>query len=96
MRVSIATLAAPPAPVVTAAHLRYLKARSFAVVVQDATGRVTPLPLLTDEQREDADLVVLLEHDQALAYLLEAEGKAADAAMAVTADLAGQQARGLL
>lgn len=92
----LAAVTAPAAPVVTAAHVRYLKARPFAVLVQDGTGRVVPLPLLTDEQSADADLVVLLEHDAAVDYLVEAEGKATDAAMAVTADLAGQHARGLL
>ena len=57
---------------------------------------MVPLPLLSDEQSADADLVVLLEHDMAIHYLFGAEGKATDAAMAVTADLAGQHARGLL
>lgn len=87
-----------PAPKVTGRHLEALVRQRGGYLVQDATGAIYPLPSLTEDQADDAAILVLLDYPGARAYLLEAgsETAYAAAARALSSDLFGQHARGLL
>lgn len=100
---SITELLAPeadrlPAPRVTGRHLESLLRQRGGYLVQDAAGAVYPLPDLSEDQAQDATVLVLLDYAGARSYLLEAGGETryAAAARALSADLFGQHARGLL
>jgi hypothetical protein len=64
-----------------------------AVVVQDDSGAVWAIARLSDQQAEDPQLVVLLDHHEALGYVTEAAGQVPAAARLATSQL---RARGVL
>lgn len=63
-----------------------LRAPSAVVVLDEAAGSLRLQPALSREQADDPDVIVLVDHRAAAAYLSEARGKAGEAARAATLD----------
>lgn len=75
---------------ITAEVFTTLLRHSAGVIVQDDSGAVRALARLTEEQADDPQLVVLLDHYAANDYLAEAGGKIPAAARQATSDLQAQ------
>jgi hypothetical protein len=89
-------LGALPAPRVTAAMIELATMLPGAVVIQDGDGATYALERLSSAQADDPNIVVLVDHSAALAFVDAAAGRPAAAAKLVTALFAAQHARGLL
>lgn len=86
-----------PAPRITVLTLRAVLATGEGVAVQLPTGGVEAAPTgLTKAQANDADLVVVLTHDEAAAFTASTDGDHKAAAAAATAVLRMQHAAGYL
>lgn len=80
----------PAASKITTEVMTTVLRHTTAVIVQDDAGAVRAIVRLSDEQADDPQLIVLLDHYTANDYLAEAGGKIPAAARQATSDLQAQ------
>lgn len=93
---NMSTVTHPAAPRITAAMLSTVLISRAGVIVQEDDGTTYAVDHLTAAQLEDPSVVVLLEHDQAAAFLRDAGGKPGAAARLATEHLRTLYVRGFL